>query len=66
VRSQPTTPTLPLLALIAGVILLWLEYRGGWSFWSVFAMLLIGFALVALLAPGAPDDDDNPPPDHPP
>jgi hypothetical protein len=46
VRRRSTTP---LLALVAGVVLLALEWRGGASFWSVFALLLIAFAGAVLV-----------------
>ena len=45
-RRRSTTP---LLALVAGVVLLVLEWRGGVSFWSVFALLLIAFAGAVLV-----------------
>lgn len=42
--------TMPLLALVAGVVLLALEWREGVAFWSVFAVVLIVFAAGALVA----------------
>jgi hypothetical protein len=48
---------MPLFALCAGVALVVLEWREGISFWLVFALLLILFAIAALLFPGKPRDD---------
>jgi hypothetical protein len=45
---------MPWLALIAGLGLVVLEWREGFGFWMIAALILVLFAVAALLFPGEP------------
>jgi hypothetical protein len=51
-RQRPRQTLMPVLALVAGVGLVALEWREGFGFWMVVALILILFAVAALVFPG--------------
>jgi hypothetical protein len=51
-RQRPRFTLMPTLALITGVALIVLEWREGFGFWMIVAIVLILFAVAALLFPG--------------
>jgi hypothetical protein len=58
-RRRTPSKVMPYLALLAGAGLLALEWRDGSTFWFWFAVVLIGFAVIGIVAWRAPPPTDR-------